>query len=127
MSFLKINCASIAASPAVESGSRNAIEYAASEVQVRLDIANEEKAFQLIIQNDGYLIPAEMKEKVFEPFFQMKEDEKLAGTGIGLSLSKSLTELHKGKLELSEAVNNIYTFVLTLPMHQEIEFDLRRT
>lgn len=105
----------------------NAIKYGESEVQIKLLLTNEEKTFQVIIQNDGRLIPAELKEQVFEPFFRMKEVEKQAGSGIGLSISKSLTELHKGKLELSEPQNQMNTFVLTLPVHQEIEFDLHRT
>jgi ligand-binding sensor domain-containing protein/signal transduction histidine kinase len=104
----------------------NAIKYAQSVVQVKLDLVNEEKAFQIIMQNDGYLIPAEMKEQVFVPFFRMKEAGKQTGSGIGLSLSKSLTELHKGKLQLTEPHNGMNTFELTLPIHQEIEFDLHR-
>ena len=105
----------------------NAIKYAKSEIQVALMLANEEKTFQVILQNDGHLIPVEMKEKIFEPFFRMKETEKQAGTGIGLSISKSLAELHKGKLELSDSPARLNTFVLSLPVHQEIEFDLHRT
>ena len=104
----------------------NAIKYAKTEIQVSLALTNEEKTFEVTIQNDGYLIPPEMKEKVFEPFFRMKETEKQAGTGIGLSISKSLAELHKGKLELADPKNNMNTFVLSLPVHQEIEFDLHR-
>jgi ligand-binding sensor domain-containing protein/signal transduction histidine kinase len=105
----------------------NAIKYAQSEVQVKLELTNEERTFQMIIQNDGYLIPAEMKNQVFEPFFRVKETAKQAGSGIGLSISKSLTELHKGKLELGDSLNGMNTFILVLPIHQEIEFDLHRT
>jgi ligand-binding sensor domain-containing protein/signal transduction histidine kinase len=104
----------------------NAVKYARSEIQVSLILANEENIFQIIIQNDGHLIPVEMKEQVFEPFFRMKETEKQAGTGIGLSISKSLAELHKGKLELCDRQNKMNVFVLSLPVHQEIEFDLHR-
>jgi ligand-binding sensor domain-containing protein/signal transduction histidine kinase len=104
----------------------NAVKYAQSEVEIKLELVNEEKLFQVMIQNDGFLIPIEMKDQVFEPFFRMKEAEKQAGSGIGLSLSKSLTELHKGKLELIEAKKGMNTFILTLPVHQEIEFDLDR-
>jgi signal transduction histidine kinase len=68
-----------------------------------------------------------MKDKIFEPFFRMKETEKLSGSGIGLSISKSLAELHNGKLELIDAHNGMNTFVLSLPVHQQIEFDLHRT
>ncbi len=53
----------------------NAIKYAKSEIQISLILANEEKIFQIVIANDGHLIPKEMKEQIFEPFFRMKETE----------------------------------------------------
>jgi signal transduction histidine kinase len=65
-----------------------------------------------------------MKEKIFEPFFRLKETEKQRGTGIGLALSRSLAELHKGTLDLKEPANNLNVFVLRLPIHQENEFNL---
>jgi DNA-binding response OmpR family regulator len=65
-----------------------------------------------------------MREKIFEPFFRLKESEKQIGTGIGLSLSRSLAELHQGVLALNKPVNDLNTFMLTLPVHQEKEFDL---
>ena len=65
-----------------------------------------------------------MREKIFEPFFRLKETEKQKGTGIGLALCHSLTELHKGILVLKEAENNFNVFSLSLPVHQENEFNL---
>src|SRR5439155_21758316 len=62
----------------------NAIKYADKKVQVSLLPFNKEDNFFTIeIKNDGYLIPHEMKEKIFEPFFRLKETEKQKGTGIG--------------------------------------------
>ena len=57
-----------------------------------------------------------MKEKIFEPFFRLKETEKQKGTGIGLALSRSLTELHKGVLDLKEPENNLNVFSVTIPV-----------
>lgn len=54
----------------------------------------------------------------------MKEAEKQSGTGIGLPLSKYLAELHKGVLTLSTTEENMNVFALTLPIHQEIEFNI---
>jgi signal transduction histidine kinase len=65
-----------------------------------------------------------MREKIFEPFFRLKETEKQKGTGIGLALARSLTELHKGTLELKKPENNMNVFALKLPVHQETEFNL---
>lgn len=103
----------------------NAIKYADTSVSIRmLPFSSEDSTFTIEIQNDGNLIPAELKEKIFEPFYRVKETEKQPGTGIGLALSRSLTELHKGTLELKQDGQGFNTFVLTLPIHQEKEISL---
>ena len=101
----------------------NALKYAESRVQVSISpLAAQDKEFLIEVRNDGHLIPQEMKQKIFEPFFRLKQSENEMGTGIGLSLSRSLAELHKGTLELRQAENDLNTFVLCLPLHQENEF-----
>jgi signal transduction histidine kinase len=65
-----------------------------------------------------------MKEKIFEPFFRLKETKMLKGTGIGLALSRSLAELHRGTLELAMPENGLNVFRLTLPLHSKSEKQL---
>ena len=74
--------------------------------------------FSIEFKNDGFTIPYENHDKIFEPFYRLKETEKQTGTGIGLALSRSLTELHKGSLELKESGDQLNHFVLTLPIQQ---------
>jgi DNA-binding response OmpR family regulator len=103
----------------------NAIKYADTCADIRLMPFNSEDThFTIRVKNDGYLIPEQMKDKIFEAFFRLQETEKQPGTGIGLQLSRSLTELHKGVLNLSMDDATMNTFVLTLPIHQEKEFQL---
>ncbi len=103
----------------------NAIKYAASIVQVKLQNFNSEDAlFKIVFKNDGYLIPYDLKEKIFEPFYRLNETEKQSGTGIGLSLSRSLAELHKGVLDLLKSEDGMNVFLLSLPIRQEKEFRL---
>jgi signal transduction histidine kinase len=100
----------------------NAVKYAQSKVHITLtSVHSGEQFFTIEIMNDGYLIPPEMKEKIFEPFFRLKETEKQKGTGIGLALSRSLTQLHKGILELRQPVAGMNHFVLVMPVHQDVE------
>lgn len=95
----------------------NAIKYAASQVQVLLLPFQEgDSLFNIEVANDGYLIPYDMKEKIFEPFFRLKKTEKQKGTGIGLALARSLAQLHKGSLCLKETNNDLNTFVISLPL-----------
>jgi len=95
----------------------NAVKYASKEVTVRLFLSEKEgRAFSIEISNDGYIIPAEMKERIFEPFYRLKETIKQKGTGIGLALARSLAELHKGSLVMKDPQDGLNTFVLWLPL-----------
>lgn len=105
----------------------NAIRYAATRASIHLmPVGENDATFTILVKNDGYIIPAEMKEKIFEPFFRAKATADKSGTGIGLSLSRSLTLLHKGTLELIPTDGTLNVFSLTLPVHQEIEFNLSK-
>jgi signal transduction histidine kinase len=101
----------------------NAFKYAEGKIFIHLTI-DENQTFAVTIKNDGHLIAADMKDKIFEPFFRIKGFEKLPGTGIGLSLARSLAALHNGTIELKMTNDKLNVFVLTLPIHQAIEFDL---
>lgn len=100
----------------------NAVKYGTSKILVQLIV--DTSNFTILVKSDGNIIPGFMSEKIFETFFRMKEAEKQSGTGIGLPLSRYLAELHKGTLVLQSTVDNLNIFALTLPVHQEIEFNL---
>ena len=101
----------------------NAVKYSKHEIQINLLYVKEnDDHFTIEFANDGFLISPEMKEKIFEPFYRITETKKQTGSGIGLALSRSLTELHHGKLFLKEPNNEVNTFILILPVHQSPEF-----
>ncbi|MEI6948178.1 two-component regulator propeller domain-containing protein [Paraflavisolibacter sp. H34] len=98
----------------------NAVKYAAARVDIALlPYFPDRQSFTIRVKNDGYLVPQEMKEKIFEPFFRLRETEGQSGTGIGLALSRSLTLLHNGTLVLEAPEEGMNVFSLTLPVHQE--------
>lgn len=78
--------------------------------------------FRIYIKNDGKIVREEMFEKIFEPFYQLHEkdgENARRGTGMGLPLARSLSELHNGKLFLEKQSSDFNTFVLELPVHQD--------
>ena len=101
----------------------NAVKYSKHHIKISLLPHNEnDDHFTIEFTNDGFLILSEMKEKIFEPFYRIAETKKQTGSGIGLALSRSLTELHHGQLFLKEPGGEMNTFILTLPVHQSPEF-----
>jgi len=94
----------------------NGIKYCDKFIQITLCLPNDEQNFQLEMKNDGFLISTAVKEKIFEPFFRLKEASFKNGTGIGLAISRALAELHKGTLELKEPGDGFNTFLLKMPV-----------
>ena len=99
----------------------NAIKY--SKDKVSISLFRDEKKLTLVVKNDGNLIPFQLKDKIFEPFFRVDNMDTTSGTGIGLSLAHSLTQLHNGNLQLLPD-SKLNIFELMVPLHQEEEFML---
>lgn len=94
----------------------NAVKYAAGSIVVRLQPATDYETFTIDFINDGVPIPADMRNKIFEPFYRIKGNEDKPGTGLGLPLARSLAEMHHGTLELADTSGNQTVFRLTLPV-----------
>ena len=72
----------------------------------------------LVVADDGLVIEPEFAEHIFEPFTRAdKARTTHGGSGLGLSISAKVVEMHGGKLELDCAFGKGYTkaFVLRLP------------
>ena len=64
------------------------------EKTIRTEIKTLNKRIVLSVEDSGIGIPNEIKDKIFLPFFTTR----MSGSGIGLTLSKSIIEAHKGYL-----------------------------
>jgi two-component system, NtrC family, sensor kinase len=68
---------------------------------------------ELSVTDDGPGVPAELAERIFEPFFSTKTGGD--GTGLGLSLSRSIVEAHGGRLTLDRDAPAGASFTVYLP------------
>lgn len=96
----------------------NAIKYADKTVEVVLISPDHEfNQYVIVVKNDGFLIPEEMRESIFESFVRLKETSNQIGTGIGLALARSLSRLHGGSLAFHTDDNEMNVFELKLPFN----------
>lgn len=102
----------------------NAVKYANKQVKIHLGVENEN--FYLSVCNDGARIEGNNRSKVFNMFYRTDDAKEKEGTGIGLAFSRSLAEMHNGRLELVE--DKYYThFKLTLPLQQKLVFSIEKS
>lgn len=74
---------------------------------------------QLSFKDNGKGIPAEVREKIFDPFFSTKDVGE--GTGLGLAISHSIIDQHKGKIEVFSEIGSGTEFRITLPKMLDID------
>ena len=88
-------------------------------VTAQSTIINQQSSIQISVADSGIGIAPEDLEKLFDDFYQVKGGmrDKTPGTGLGLALTKSLVEMHGGRLWVeSEGEGKGSRFSFTLPI-----------
>jgi two-component system phosphate regulon sensor histidine kinase PhoR len=95
----------------------NAIKYSEDNSFIDVSLINSEAAITLAIKDRGYGIPDEFKEKVFEKFYRIGNEDtrKTKGTGLGLFIVGRFIEIYKGKITISDNSPKGSVFELSLP------------
>src|SRR5690606_30649307 len=95
----------------------NAIKYTPENGTITLMGNRKDRNFEISVINSGNYITSEQQQKIFDRFYQT--NSKNPGTGIGLSLTKELTEIHKGKISLKSEENGTTEFKVVLPVNKD--------
>ncbi len=80
----------------------NAVKFTPPAGKVSLAVSNGADGVLIAVRDTGIGIPADELDVVLEPFHQADSSDKrvYGGTGLGLSLVKSMVELHGGSIEI---------------------------
>jgi signal transduction histidine kinase len=96
---------------------RNAVQACAEArvvPQIRVDgrVDRAERALRLTVTDNGPGVSADLRDKVFQPFFTTKGD----GTGLGLALVQKIVVTHNGRITLSTSDQGGAAFQIVLPL-----------
>lgn len=98
----------------------NALKFTHSKGTISLSLTQslEEECVRVVVQDNGIGIPKEQLSNIFERFAQYSPAVRgdMGGSGIGLSLSQEIVELHKGTIGVESKVGHGTTFTISLPL-----------
>ena len=92
----------------------NALKFTPKGGRIIIRSAVEKKTLTISVGDTGCGIKPEDLPHVFEPFYQAKSHSK-AGTGIGLALTKQMTEAMGGRIDVVSKPDEGTTFLLSIP------------
>lgn len=96
----------------------NAIKYTEPNGQIRVWVELNSKEIITHVSDNGHGIPEEMQPYLFNKFFRAnnKLEYGTKGNGLGLYITKSMVELHHGKIWVKSEVGKGSTFSFSLPL-----------
>src|SRR6058998_3796493 len=90
---------------------RNAAEAMKGRGAIDVTVTGDGSGLAVTIADHGPGIPADVRQRVFEPYFTTKDD----GTGLGLALVRVTLEAHRGTISVSETPGGGATFAIVFP------------
>ncbi|MFT3739898.1 MAG: two-component regulator propeller domain-containing protein [Breznakibacter sp.] len=95
----------------------NAVKYT-PEGEIRLTLRsvseNEKRYTEIEVSDTGYGIDEQALPHIFDRYYQAKGKHQASGTGIGLALVKSLSEIHEGTLYVQSKTGTGTTFTFRI-------------
>lgn len=94
---------------------KNAADAMGEKGTITIKTRSYSNRVELLVSDIGPGISAELMEKVFDPFFTTKDD----GTGLGLSVVKSIVDRHNGQINIQSVEGKGTTFIISFPVRQK--------
>ena len=107
-------------SQAISNVLENAIKYSPPNTKINFEISLEKETVNLKIKDQGLGISKKDQKRIFERFYRVVKDRntKTGGSGIGLSLVKSILETMQGSISVESQLNRGSTFIIKLPLER---------
>ena len=96
----------------------NAIKYTDDNGEINVSLKKENEDVVVSVKDSGVGIPKDKLELIFDRFGQANNilSRRCEGSGIGLSIVKSIVEMHGGKIEVFSEIGKGTEFVFNIPI-----------
>ena len=96
----------------------NAVKFTETGGNIKVNVHNKGESIIISVKDSGLGIPEDKLEEIFEKFKQVDKSFMRGheGSGIGLSLVKSLVEMHKGTIYAKSVYGKGSEFIIELPV-----------
>ena len=94
----------------------NALKYSPRDsAAIRVGARRRDRAWELSVESEGPTIPPSERQRIFQPFHRGTDERRANGSGLGLSICRSIVERHGGRIGVSAAGRSGNRFYFTLP------------
>lgn len=94
----------------------NAIKFTPSNGRIRINLFQSEDHVLVDVSDNGSGMTQEVKQRIFEKFYQSDAGRAAKGNGLGLALVKRIIDLHGGTIEVESQVDVGSVFTIKLPL-----------
>lgn len=94
----------------------NAIKFTPENGRIQIIAEKHDNMLVCQIRDSGIGISKEDQERIFSPFVQLQKNQRHTGAGLGLSLVKSIIELHNGTITLESEVGTGTNVTCKIPL-----------
>jgi len=96
----------------------NAVNYTPVGGSISISLETDDDFLCVGISDNGYGIPPEELDRIFDRFYRVKNEQTryIIGTGLGLSIVKSIVEAHHGRIRVESAMDKGSTFYIYIPL-----------
>jgi two-component system OmpR family sensor kinase len=98
----------------------NAVKYSPDGGVIRVTAAQEGVQIAVVIEDHGIGIPEKDRERVFERYYRGSNTSGIVGSGVGLSLVKTIVDVHKGSIALDSREGEGSRFTIRLPVRSDV-------
>ncbi|MCL1989733.1 MAG: HAMP domain-containing histidine kinase [Defluviitaleaceae bacterium] len=98
----------------------NAIQYSHQRGQLKIQCKKDGKFAKIRIRDEGTGMPDQVRERIFEKFYQGDASHGTSGNGLGMSIVKRIIDLCGGKIVIKSQLKKGTVVIIYLPLEEKV-------